>query len=186
AQLLDKHEFSDASWGWGYHSTLPWSFQLEHWRLHQQVLLRGQVVVLRLMDNRIFAPLLPALKPGDWRELLTPVNELMIDSPDPVCYSRPENCPQTLHTDLFVLGDHLIEARYATETTLKNLAYALSCQLWEEQPELALKLDEPEGQLQNRLVARLKQAREEKQNLDKLTLKHFMTDNPQTLLDKHI
>ncbi|MBD1229088.1 hypothetical protein IDH36_16310, partial [Xenorhabdus griffiniae] len=31
-------------------STLPWSFQLEHWRLHQQVLLRGQIVVLRLMD----------------------------------------------------------------------------------------------------------------------------------------
>ncbi|MDC9580358.1 DUF4123 domain-containing protein [Xenorhabdus sp. PR6a] len=65
ALLLDKHEFSDASWGWGYRSTLPWSFQLEHWRLHQQVLLRGRVVVLRLMDNRIFTPLLPALQPGD-------------------------------------------------------------------------------------------------------------------------
>ncbi|MBE8589077.1 hypothetical protein IQ211_17320, partial [Xenorhabdus griffiniae] len=50
ALLLDKHELSDASWGWGYRSTLPWSFQLEHWRLHQQVLLRGQIVVLRLMD----------------------------------------------------------------------------------------------------------------------------------------
>ncbi|MBE8598256.1 DUF4123 domain-containing protein, partial [Xenorhabdus sp. BG5] len=186
AQLLDKHEFSDASWGWGYHSTLPWSFQLEHWRLHQQVLLRGQIVVLRLMDNRIFAPLLPALKPGDWRELLTPVNELMIDTPDPSCYYRPENCPQELSTSLFVLGDHLIEARYSTNTTLKNLAYALSCQLWEEDPELALKLDEPEGKLQHSLIAWLKQARDEKRKLDKLTIDHFITDNQQLALNARI
>ncbi|MBD2783922.1 DUF4123 domain-containing protein [Xenorhabdus sp. DI] len=186
ALLLDKHELSDASWGWGYRSTLPWSFQLEHWRLHQQVLLRGRVVVLRLMDNRIFAPLLPALQPGDWRELLTPVNELMIDTPDPCCYYRPENCPQVLNENLFVLGDHLIEARYSTDTTLNNLAYALSCQLWENNAELAFKLDEPEGQLQSSLVAWLKQARDAKHNLNKLTVEHFITDNQQIAFNKEI
>ncbi|REF26392.1 uncharacterized protein DUF4123 [Xenorhabdus cabanillasii] len=186
ALLLDKHAFSDASWGWGYRSTLPWSFQLEHWRLHQQVLLRGQVVVLRLMDNRVFTPLLPALQPGDWRELLTPVNELMIDTPEPYCYYRPENCPQVLTENLFVLGDHLIEARYSTDTALKNLAYSLSCQLWEENPELALKLDEPEGQLQKSLVVWLKQARDEKQNLNKLTAERFIADNPQVAFSKEI
>ncbi|MDC9607215.1 DUF4123 domain-containing protein [Xenorhabdus griffiniae] len=186
ALLLDKHELSDTSWGWGYRSTLPWSFQLEHWRLHQQVLLRGQVVVLRLMDNRIFAPLLPALKPGDWRELLTPVNELMIDTPDPICYYRPKNCPQELNTSLFVLGDHLIEARYSTNTTLKNLAYTLSCQLWEEDPEFALKLDEPAGQLQISLVTWLQQTRGEKRKLDKLTIDHFITDNQQVALNARI
>ncbi|WP_338803525.1 DUF4123 domain-containing protein [Xenorhabdus griffiniae] len=186
ALLLDKHEFSDTSWGWGYRSTLPWSFQLDHWRLHQQVLLRGQVVVLRLMDNRIFAPLLPALKSGDWRELLTPVNELMIDTPEPLCYYRPEDCAQDLQTNLFVLGDHLIDARYSTETTLKNLAYALSCQLWEDHPELAIKLDEPEGQLQNRLVTWLKQARAEQQNLNKLTAEQFITDNQNILINQEI
>ncbi|CDH22439.1 DUF4123 domain-containing protein [Xenorhabdus bovienii] len=170
----------------GYRSTLPWSFQLEHWRLHQQVLLRGQVVVLRLMDNRIFTPLLLALQPSDWRELLTPVNELMIDTPDPYCYYRPENCPQALTENLFVLGDHLIEARYSTDTALKNLAYSLSCQLWEEKSELALKLDEPEGQLQKRLVAWLKQARDEKHNLNKLTVERFITDNQQVALSKEI
>ncbi|MDE9463763.1 hypothetical protein KKJ03_20795, partial [Xenorhabdus bovienii] len=54
-----------------------------------------------------FTPLLPALQSGDWRELLTPVNELMIDTPEPVCYYRPENCSQVLTKNLFVLGDHL-------------------------------------------------------------------------------
>ncbi|MBD2812483.1 hypothetical protein ID853_16735 [Xenorhabdus sp. Vera] len=75
---------------------------------------------------------------------------------------------------------------YSTDTTLNNLAYALSCQLWEENPELALKLDEPEGQLQNSLVAWLKQARDEKHNLNKLTVKHFITDNQQIVLNKEI
>lgn len=186
ALQLDKHEFSDASWGWAYRSTLPWSFQLEHWRLHQQVLLRGRVVVLRLMDNRIFTPLLPALQPGDWRELLAPVNELMIDTPEPQCYYRPENCSQELKKNLFVLGEHLIEARYSADTTLNNLAYALSCQLWEDNAELALKLDEPEGQLQNSLVMWLKQARDEKHNLNKLTVEHFITDNQKVAPNKDI
>ncbi|PHM72517.1 DUF4123 domain-containing protein [Xenorhabdus kozodoii] len=186
ALLLDKHEFSDASWGWGYRSTLPWTFQLAHWRLHQQVLLRGQMVVLRLMDNRILTPLLPALKPGDWRELLTPINELMIDTPQPYCYYRPENCPQELAENLFVLGDHLIEARYAADSTLNNLAYALSCQLWEENPELALKQDAPEGQLQNNILAWLKQARDEKRSLHKLTVGHFITDSQGVALNEHI
>ncbi|WP_237386348.1 hypothetical protein [Xenorhabdus sp. Sc-CR9] len=138
------------------------------------------------MDNRIFTPLLPALQPGDWRELLTPVNELMIDTPEPVCYYRPENCPQVLTKNLFVLGDHLIEARYSVDTTLNNLAYALSCQLWEENSELALKLDEPEGQLQTNLVVWLKQARDEKQNLNKLIVERFITDNQQAVIDKNI
>ncbi|MDC9605233.1 hypothetical protein [Xenorhabdus griffiniae] len=138
------------------------------------------------MDNRIFTPLLPALKPGDWRELLTPVNELMLDTPDPICYYRPENCPQKLNTNLFMLGDHLIDARYSTDTTLKNLAYALSCQLWEEAPELALKLDEPAGQLQHSLVAWLKQAREESSKLDKLTLEYFLTDSQKVALNERI
>ncbi|OTA19754.1 hypothetical protein Xbed_02064 [Xenorhabdus beddingii] len=179
ALLLDKHALSDESWGWAYRSTLPWSFQLEHWRLHQQVLLRDQVVVLRLMDNRIFTPLLPVLTPGDWRELLTPVNELMIDTPEPHCYYRPENCPQELKRNLFVLGDHLIEARYSTDSALYNLAYALHCQLWEDHAELALKLDEPEGQLQNSLVGWLKQMRSERYSINKLTAQQFIATNPQ-------
>ncbi|MDE9458852.1 DUF4123 domain-containing protein [Xenorhabdus bovienii] len=186
ALQLDKHELSDASWGWAYRSTLPWSFQLEHWRLHQQVLLRGRVVVLRLMDNRIFTPLLPALQPSDWRELLTPVNELMIDTPEPQCYYRPENCSQELKKNLFVLGEHLIEARYSADTTLNNLAYALSCQIWEDYAELALKLDEPEGQLQNSLVAWLKQAKDEKHNLNRLTVERFITDNQKVAPNKDI
>ncbi|MDX8001059.1 DUF4123 domain-containing protein [Xenorhabdus sp. Reich] len=180
AVLLDKHEFSDTSWGWAYRSSLPWSFQLEHWRLHQQVMLRGQVVVLRLMDNRVFAPLLPVLQPGDWRELLTPVNELMIDTPDSCCYYRPENCPQELNEHLFVLGDHLIQARHTSETALHNLALTLSCQLWEDHAELALKLDKPEGQLELHIITWLKQKRAETNNLNKLTVERFITDSQQT------
>ncbi|MEQ1965252.1 DUF4123 domain-containing protein, partial [Xenorhabdus khoisanae] len=60
------------------------------------------------------------------------------------------------------------------------------CQLWEENPELALKLDEPEGQLQHSLVAWLKQSRDEKQNLNKLTVECFITDNQQVALKKEM
>ncbi|MBC8954217.1 hypothetical protein Xenpb_02976 [Xenorhabdus sp. PB62.4] len=66
------------------------------------------------------------------------------------------------------------------------MAYALGCQLWEENSELALKLDTPEGQLQNSLVAWLKRARDEKHNLNKLTVERFITDNQQVALDKEI
>ncbi|MBD2812833.1 hypothetical protein ID853_18640 [Xenorhabdus sp. Vera] len=52
--------------------------------------------------------------------------------------------------------------------------------------ELALKLDEPEGQLQHSLVVWLKQARDEKQNLNKLTVERFITDNQQAVIDKNI
>ncbi|MDC9580359.1 hypothetical protein PSI15_02015 [Xenorhabdus sp. PR6a] len=110
----------------------------------------------------------------------------MIDTPAPCCYYRPENCLQELAENLFVLGDHLIEARYSTNTTLNNLAYTLSCQLWENNADLALKLDEPEGQLQSNLVAWLKQARDEKHSLNKLTVEHFITDNQQIALNKKI
>ncbi|MEQ1963005.1 DUF4123 domain-containing protein, partial [Xenorhabdus khoisanae] len=60
------------------------------------------------------------------------------------------------------------------------------CQLWEENSELALKLDEPEGQLQHSLVIWLKQARDEKRSLNKLTAEHFITDNPPIALNKEI
>ncbi|WP_323860723.1 hypothetical protein [Xenorhabdus szentirmaii] len=85
-----------------------------------------------------------------------------------------------------MLGDHLIEARYSTDTALKNLAYSLSCQLWEENSELALTLDEPEGQLQKSLVAWLKQARDEKQNLNKLSVERFISDNQHVVLRNEI
>ncbi|WP_187655003.1 hypothetical protein [Xenorhabdus sp. PB62.4] len=51
---------------------------------------------------------------------------------------------------------------------------------------MALKLDTPEGQLQNSLVAWLKRARDEKHNLNKLTVERFITDNQQVALDKEI
>ncbi|BET98454.1 hypothetical protein [Xenorhabdus taiwanensis] len=85
-----------------------------------------------------------------------------------------------------MLGDHLIEARYSADSTLNSLAYALGCQLWEENPELALKLDEPEGQLQHSLVTWLKQARDENGKLDKLTLEHFLTDSQKVALNERI
>ncbi|MBE8596632.1 type VI secretion system baseplate subunit TssF [Xenorhabdus sp. BG5] len=56
----------------------------------------------------------------------------------------------------------------------------------EDNPELALKLDEPEGQLRNSIVAWLKQSKDEKRNLGKLTAEHFIADTQDAALKESI
>ncbi|PHM22067.1 hypothetical protein [Xenorhabdus ehlersii] len=46
--------------------------------------------------------------------------------------------------------------------------------------------NQPEGQFQHRLVAWLKQARDENGKLDKLTLEYFLTENQKVALNEHI
>ncbi|WP_434525022.1 DUF4123 domain-containing protein [Photorhabdus asymbiotica] len=154
--LLDSQTLSDNSWGWAYRSEDLWTQQLNHWRSRQQVILRERKVILRSMDPRVLSQLLPAMIISDWSAFLTPVNELMIEGPEPRRYSRPENCGQGGSEQPFVLGSHLLHAWHHSDYALKGKAFVISNDIWENHGELAEKLDEPEGQLVEEIINWLK------------------------------
>ncbi|QXF32626.1 hypothetical protein CE143_05155 [Photorhabdus luminescens] len=172
--LLDSQTLSDNSWGWAYRSEDLWARQLNHWRSRQQVILQEKQVLLRSMDARILGQLLPAMIVSDWSAFLTPVSELMIDMPEPQIYYRPENCGHGGSEQTFVLGDHLIEAWLHSDYAFQGQVFALISDLWENHGELADKLDEPAGKLQERIIDWLKSRLESGCNISHLTSADYL------------
>ncbi|WP_318839903.1 DUF4123 domain-containing protein [Providencia sp. PROV100] len=156
-QLLDRKGLSDNTWGWAYRSSLDWQYQLRHWQNRQLVELNEELVVLRLMDTRIANVLIPKMREVDWSVLMTPVHEVMLETPsDPAFFESP-----TRHNPLpipelqarpFIMGEHLQAAWENSAQFIELLAENLACELWENHAEVALSLDTPEGQLHRRLV----------------------------------
>ncbi|MCT8346799.1 DUF4123 domain-containing protein [Photorhabdus temperata] len=172
--LLDSKTLSDNSWGWAYRSEDLWTQQLNHWRSRQQVILRERSVILRSMDPRILSQLLPAMIISDWSAFLTPVSELMIDTPEPQIYSRPENCGQGGNERPFVLDSHLSYAWHHSYYALKGKAFVISSHLWENHGELAEKLNESEGRLVERIINWLKARLENGDNISNLTSADYL------------
>jgi hypothetical protein len=177
AHQLDRRAFSDDSWGWAYRSDAGWQAQLEHWQRHQLVTLRGEQVIFRLMDTRILRVLMPAMQPTDWTSLLNPVSELMADMPAPTVFLRPAQSPFSQIERPFVLEPHLIAAWEQSDFALEGLAKTLMYELWEEQSEMALKLDTPEGTLIRDLETWLYQHRQRGSRLQALTIHNFLADS---------
>ncbi|AFH93762.1 MULTISPECIES: DUF4123 domain-containing protein [Providencia] len=156
-QLLDRKALSDKSWGWAYRSSLGWAYQLKHWQNRQLVLLNNELVVLRLMDSRIATVLIPKMNIHDWHVLMTPVHEVMLDTPNGAnlfeSQARHESLPYPeTQARPFVIGHHLQIAWEDSETFIQLTAENMACELWENVPNDAMKLDTPEGQLHRRLV----------------------------------
>lgn len=156
-QLLDRKGLSDSSWGWAYRSPVNWTTQLRHWQNRQLVQLEGELVVLRLMDSRIANTLIPKMRELDWYVLMNPVHEVMLDTPTlPTCFTSLalDNAPliPELQARPFRLGEHLTKAWESSDAFIALMAENMACELWENQPEAALLLDTPEGQLHTRLV----------------------------------
>ncbi|TDB49219.1 DUF4123 domain-containing protein [Photorhabdus khanii] len=172
--LLDSQTLSDNSWGWAYRSEDLWAQQLNHWRSRQQVILQEKQVLLRSMDPRILSQLLPAMIISDWSGFLTPVSELMIDAPEPQIYSRPENCGHGGSERPFVLDNHLLYAWRHSDYALKGKAFMISSDLWENHGGLAIKLDEPKGQLQKQIINWLKARLENGDNISNLTSEDYL------------
>ncbi|WP_340617792.1 DUF4123 domain-containing protein [Xenorhabdus entomophaga] len=176
-RLLDRWAFSDESWGWAYRSKTTWQAQLHHWQRHQFATLRDEQVVFRLMDTRIARVLIPAMQPTDWTSLLNPITELMLDMPMPAVFNRPADCPPSQIERPFVLEPHLIAAWEQSDLALEGYAKTLTYELWEEQGELALKLDTPNGALTPRLAGWLKQRRQQGSRLQALTIHDFLAES---------
>ncbi|MBS9426271.1 DUF4123 domain-containing protein [Photorhabdus caribbeanensis] len=172
--LLDSQTLSDNSWGWAYRSEDLWVQQLNHWRSRQQVILRERQVILRSMDPRILGQLLPVMSVSDWSAFLTPVSELMIDIPEPQIYCRPENCGHGGSAQPFVLGSHLLHAWHHSNYALKGKAFVISSDVWENHGELAEKLNEPEGKLQERIIDWLKSRLESGGDISHLTSADYL------------
>ncbi|MBC8954067.1 hypothetical protein Xenpb_02821 [Xenorhabdus sp. PB62.4] len=60
---------------------------------------------------------------------------------------------------------------------MSGYAKTLTYELWEEQGELALKLDTPNGALTPRLAAWLKQRRQQGSRLQALTIHDFLAES---------
>ncbi|WP_387463351.1 hypothetical protein [Photorhabdus sp. RM323S] len=80
----------------------------------------------------------------------------MIDTPEPQIYYRPENCGQSESEKPFVLGHHLFEAWFHSDYALQGQVFSLISDLWENHGKQVEKLDEPAGQLRERLTHWLK------------------------------
>ncbi|MDX7987857.1 DUF4123 domain-containing protein [Xenorhabdus sp. 12] len=176
-RLLDRRALSDESWGWAYRSEVAWQAQLPHWQRHQFATLRDEQVVFRLMDTRIIRVLMPAMQPTDWTSLLNPVTEVMLDMPTPTIFSRPVGCPISQIERPFVLEPHLITAWEQSDLALEGYAQSLAYELWEEQGELAMKLDTPSGALPQRLFSWLKHRRQQGSGLQALTFHDFLAES---------
>ncbi|MEX6246396.1 hypothetical protein AB6G14_05230 [Providencia hangzhouensis] len=87
-ELLDRKVLSHTHGGWAYRSSLDWQYQLRHWQNRQLVELNEELVVLRLMDTRIANVLIPKMREVDWSVLMTPVHEVMLETPsDPAFFN---------------------------------------------------------------------------------------------------
>lgn len=160
-RLMDNDIFNDPSWGWAYRSNISLQDNLDHWRRRQIVTLKGKTVILRLADSRIASILLPEMNKDDWRMLMTPVKQILINTPELKTFSSPAvdaglPAPEIQHLP-FELKSHLVRAWQNSPQALIFYADNIACELWENQPETALILDIPEGMLMQRLAVWLKQ-----------------------------
>ncbi|MEY1543498.1 hypothetical protein AB7Z95_21245 [Providencia rettgeri] len=109
------------------------------------------------MDTRIANVLIPKMRAVDWSVLMTPVHEVMLETPsDPTFFESPTRYDPLPIPELqarpFIMGEHLQAAWENSAQFIELLAENLACELWENHAEIALSLDTPEGQLHRRLV----------------------------------
>ncbi|WP_340617822.1 DUF4123 domain-containing protein [Xenorhabdus entomophaga] len=155
--MLDKHTLSDNSWGWAYRSAIPWQEQLAHWQHRQLVMMNGEQVLFRIMDARVFGAMIPAFTPSDWSLMLSPVIELMVDTPQPTPFCRPDECTAGNPDIPFTLGEHLQTVWLRSSYGLKTLNNSIYCDLWENHGEIAKQLDQPIGNLEQQIEQWLRQ-----------------------------
>ncbi|MBD2822818.1 DUF4123 domain-containing protein [Xenorhabdus sp. 42] len=173
-RMLDSHTLSDNSWGWAYRSRAPWQAQLAHWRRRQQVMMNGEQVLFRIMDARVFGAMIPAFTPSDWSLMLTPVTELMIDTPEPTRFDRPEDCTEGNNEIPFTLGEHLLAVWLHSPYGLKVLTSSLYNDLWENHGAMAKQWDQPEGSLEPRIEQWLRQKLEAGQRIEKISGQDYL------------
>ncbi|MEQ2027267.1 DUF4123 domain-containing protein [Xenorhabdus szentirmaii] len=171
---LDHHELSDNSWGWAYRSHTSWQEQLKHWQQRQWVMMNGEPVLFRMMDTRILGTLMPAFTPSDWSLMLTPVTELMIDTPQLTRFCRPEGCGEGSSDIPFTLDEHLLAVWLRSPYGLKVLTSSLYCDLWENHSAMAKQLDKPEGSLEQQIEQWLRQKLEAGQRIAKVSSQDYL------------
>ena len=140
---------------------MPLQDNLDHWRRRQIVTQNGDSVILRLGDSRVVTVLIPAMNKNDWRLLMTPVQQVLINTPElnsftSLAVNTPLPDPKIQHLP-FELKPHLIRAWQTSPLAQVSCAENIICELWENQPETALRLDTPEGILMPRVISWLAQ-----------------------------
>ncbi|CDH01618.1 DUF4123 domain-containing protein [Xenorhabdus bovienii] len=173
-EMLERHALSDNSWGWAYRSHIPWQEQLTHWQHRQLVMMNGEQVLFRIMDARVFGAMIPAFTPGDWSLMLSPVTELMIDTPQPMPFCRPETCGEGNSEIPFTLGEHLLDVWLCSPYGLKVLTSSLYDDLWENHGSMAKQLDQPEGSLEPRIEQWLRQKLDAGQRIEKVSSQDYL------------
>ncbi|WP_416775902.1 DUF4123 domain-containing protein [Xenorhabdus budapestensis] len=173
-EMLDSHALSDNSWGWAYRSTISWQKQLVHWQHRQLVMINGEQVLFRIMDARVFGAMVPAFTVSDWSLMLSPVTELMIDTPQPMWFCRPEACGEGNSKIPFTLGEHLLTVWLRSPYGLKVLSSSLYDDLWENHGEMAKQLDQPMGSLELRIEQWLQQRIEAGQYVEKISGQDYL------------
>ncbi|MET4862711.1 DUF4123 domain-containing protein [Morganella morganii] len=148
AKALDADLFEDLSWGWAYHSTESYEDQIAHWQRQHIVLCQREESVLRLFDNRIAGALIPAFTPADWSYLLMPLNDCFITyQSGNRCFVRPSGAEKKINVSPYKLGEHILLAWEKSAQFRINTIDNFYIQFWEQHSDLALALEEPEGNL---------------------------------------
>ncbi|CDL84826.1 DUF4123 domain-containing protein [Xenorhabdus szentirmaii] len=172
--MLDSHTLSDNSWGWAYRSRASWQEQLAHWQRRHLVMMNGEQVLFRIMDSRVFGAMVPAFTPSDWSLMLAPVTELMLDTPQPVKFCRPEVCGEGNSEIPFTLGEHLLAVWLHSPYGLKVLSSSLYYDLWENHGEMVQQLDQPMGSLKSQIELWLRKKIETGQYVEKLSSQDYL------------
>jgi hypothetical protein len=176
-KLMDNGVFSDPSWGWAYRSQMSLQENLDHWRRRQIVTLDGEPVVLRLGDSRIASVLLPAMNRDDWRLLMTPVQEVLTDTPELRVFTSPVTDAPLPDPEIqqlpFEMKPHLMRAWQTSAQAMLCCTENIVCDLWEDHPETALLLDTPEGMLKQRITGWLTEETEKLTDPGSLTEADF-------------
>ncbi|CDH34776.1 conserved hypothetical protein [Xenorhabdus bovienii str. Intermedium] len=126
------------------------------------------------MDARVFGAMIPAFTPGDWSLMLSPVTELMIDTPQPMPFCRPKDCGEGNPEIPFTLGEHLQAVWLRSPYGLKVLTNSISCDLWENHGEIAKQLDQPEGRLEQHIEQWLRQKLDTGQRIEKISGQDYL------------
>ncbi|WP_275358308.1 DUF4123 domain-containing protein [Xenorhabdus bovienii] len=172
--MLDSHTLSDNSWGWAYRSYTPWQEQLAHWQHRQLVMMNGEQVLFRIMDARVFGAMIPAFTTSDWSLMLSPITELIIDTPQPMQFCRPNECTEGNSEIPFMLGEHLLTVWLRSPYGLKVLSSSLYVDLWENHGEMAKQLDQPVGSLEQRIEQWLRQKIEAGHLVEKISGQEYL------------
>ncbi|MBC8949403.1 hypothetical protein [Xenorhabdus sp. TS4] len=117
---------------------------------------------------------MPAFTPSDWSLMLSPVTELVIDSPQLMRFCRPDACNEGNSEIPFTLGEHLLAVWLRSPYGLKVLTSSLYCDLWENHGEIAKQLDKPEGSLEPQIEQWLRQKLEAGQHIEKVSSRDYL------------